>query len=224
MKIFNSHLYLLISIAVITACKKDSIETKPLASLTVTNAIIGGSTAKIGSNTATIGNNNSGKFTFVAGSSQLYIFPQTDSLKPYYNNAISMGNGEMYSLFLAGTLPNVEAVIIKDNIPKQTAFTAGIRFVNLSPNSEPLNVSFTNTPTINEVENLAYKQYTEFKTYIPGTATSYSFQIRKSSDNSVLATYTLTPIPRSANVTLVIRGLMNGSPGIGIFKVNNDRP
>src|SRR5690242_12096103 len=93
---------LLITAAIISSCKKDQVKLTPLSSINITNAIVGGTTAKFGSNAATISNNAYTQFGLKAGSNSLYIYPSTDSLHPYYNNTINTNNGDVYSLFLAG--------------------------------------------------------------------------------------------------------------------------
>lgn len=210
----------------ISACKKDIFSGPSLASLTVTNAVVGGNAIRIGSNMTQVANNLGLQLTVIAGETELYVWPINDSTKPYYTN--SKFNAEeqgVYSLFLAGQLSNVTGVLIRDVIPYHTDSTCGVRIINLVPNSTPLNITLSNTPGVNEVSNLAYLQYTPFKIYqAKAVNTNYIFQIRKASDNSILGSYNLAgPFPRFTNVTLVIRGLMGGLPAIGVTRVNNDR-
>jgi hypothetical protein len=113
---------------------------------------------------------------------------------------------------------------VKENIPYRTDTTAGIRFINLSPDSPPLNITLSTSPTVNEVSNLRYKQYTDFKSYPANYNSSYIFQVRDTTGN-LLKSYTLraSSFPLFANITLVIRGLMNGSPAMNFTLVKNDR-
>ena len=214
-----------VSAIIFSACKKDEVKLTPLASLNVTNAVVSGTTAKFGSRTTTISNNNFTQFGLIAGSNSLYIYPSTDSLHPYYNNSITTNKGEVYSLFLGGTPAAVDAVVVKETIPYRTDSTAGIRFINLAPNSAALNITLSTTPTVNEVSGLAYKSYTDFKTYAGLYNSTYTFQIRDASTAAPanpLATFALSTstVPRFANITLVIR--QNGT-GVAVFRVNNDR-
>ena len=158
----------------------------------------------------------------------MYIWPVGDSANPYYVNPKFVAKDrEVYSLFVAGQIGSTTGLLIKDEIPYYTDSTFGVRFINLIPNSPPLNVTLsTITPSVNEVSNLGYLQYTDFKIY-PGKAanTSYTFQVRKASDNSIVASFTLSPVPRFANVTLVIKGMIGGTgtAAPGMFRINNDR-
>jgi hypothetical protein len=211
---------LFVAVLVFVACKKDSISIKPLASLTVTNVVVNGPAIRVGSNLTQVANNNWKQLGLMAGENDLYIWPVGDSAKPFYTDPKFFADeGSVYSLFLAGQSPNVSGVVIKDDIPFHTDSTCGVRIINLVPNSTPLNISLSNSPAVNEVSDLGFQQYTDFKIY-PAKASnvSYTFQIRKASDNTILFNYSL-PTPRFMNVTLVIRGIIQGS----ITRVNNDR-
>jgi hypothetical protein len=211
-----------------TACKKSNIKTTPLTPLNITNAIVGGTTAKFGSRATTISNNNYSNFALVAGANDLYIYPNADSLHPYYNESkFNVSEGEIYSLFLTGTPAAVDAIKIKETIPFRTDSTAGIRFINLAPNTnaKPINITLATTATVNEVSALVYKNYTEFKTYPGLAASTYTFQIRNdtcASPKAPLATFSLSTstVPRFANITVVIR---QSGAGLATFRVNNDR-
>lgn len=222
MKYFNQLTTMLLAAIIIASCKKEKIETTPLASISITNTVVGGTTAKFGSRATTISNNNFTQFSLVAGSNDLYIYPSGDSLNPYYNEAKFIANeGEVYSLFLTGVPGAIEAIKIKEAIPYRTDSTGGIRFINLANNNGALNINIKKTPITHEVTGLAYKQYTEFKNYAGLYNSADTFQIRKA-DGTLLTSFNFTTAtqPRFANVTLVIR--QNGT-GVSVFRVNNDR-
>ncbi|HET6995964.1 MAG TPA: hypothetical protein VFI06_13320 [Chitinophagaceae bacterium] len=220
-------LYLLVASTVIISCKKDEIKTSSLTSLTVGNFVVGGATVKLGSNATTVANNNTNgsQLALRAGVNDIYVWPVGDSLHPYFTaSKFETKDREVYSLFLCGTPGTTEGIMIKEDIPYRTDSTAGIRFINLSPTSTPLNITMSTSPTVNEVTGLAYKQYTEFKSY-PGLYNSaYTFQVRKA-DGTLLTSFAFNSgtVPRFANVTLVIRGQMTGTPAIAVTRINQDR-
>lgn len=222
---------LLLAALIFTACKKDKIETAKLTSLTVGNFKINGKQTRLGSNATNINNLNTNgtQMAVIAGENNLYFWPVGDSLNPYFTQTkFASADREVYSVFLCGdTLTQRgEAVVIKENIPYRTDSTAGIRFINLSPNSTPLNITLSTSTTVNEVSDLAYKQYTDYKSY-PGLYNSaYTFQVRAANNpGTVLTTFSLTAaqVPRFANITVVIRGMVGGSPALGTTRVNQDR-
>lgn len=229
MKYLSQSIIFLCAVVLITSCKKYKVETFSITSLTAVNAVVGGTPIKVGSQAATIENNSFAHISLFEGSNDLYVWPVDDSLHPYfsYPKFVTV-NGEGYTLFVCGQVGNTEGVIVKDDVPLRRDSTAGIRFINLSPNSSPLYITLSTSPTINEVSSLAYKQYTEYKTY-PGFYNSeYTFEIRdafSASPAMPLATYSMSTfdVPRFSNVTLVIGGLVDATPSLGITRVNNDR-
>ena len=204
-------IYLAIVVTIISSCDKDEVKTSPLTSLMIGNFVSGGAAVKLGSNATTINNNNTNgtQLALVAGENNLYIWPLGDSLNPYYvQNKFVSADREVYSLFLGGTVANKEAILIKENIPYRTDSTAGIRFINLAENKPSVNITLSTLTTVNEVSALAYKSYTEFKSYAGLYNSAYTFQVRDAANpTTVLATFSLTAaqVPRFANITLVIR-------------------
>jgi len=229
MEHLNKLTTLICAIIFIISCKKYKVESYPMTSLTAVNAIVGGTGMKIGSQANVIENSNFLHFSLLAGSNDLYVWPVDDSLHPYYSNSkFVTQDREMYSLYVCGQVGNTEGVLVKEEIPYRTDSTAGIRFINLSPNSTPLNITLSTSPTVNEVSGLGYKQYTEFKTYPSLYNSSYTFEIRDGSTASPampLATFSLMDfmMPRYSNITLVIQGLVGSTPELQILMVNNDR-
>lgn len=221
-------IYLMAVITIsIASCKKEEIKTTQLTSLMIGNYVAGGTAVKLGNNTTSIANNNANgtPISLMAGSNDLYVWPVADSLHPYYTQAkFASSDGEAYSLFLCGTPGATEGIIIKENIPYRTDSTAGIRFINLSPNSTPLSITLSTTPAVNEVTGLAYKSYTDFKSY-PGLYNSaYTFQVRNAAGTLLTSfAFNTSTLPRFANVTLVIRGKVGTTPALGVTRVNNDR-
>jgi hypothetical protein len=224
MKYLNQLMTLCATAFLFASCKKDEVKTSPLTSITMVNAVMGGTTAKLGSNATSISNNSSAQMAVVAGDNNLYVWPVGDSLHPYYANPkLTTQDREVYSLFLTGTPAAPEGILVKENIPYRTDSTAGIRFINLAPNSTPLNITLATSTATNEIANLAYKGITEFKTYPGLYNSSYAFQVRAANNpGTVITTFSLSSstVPRFANITLVIR--QNGT-GLSVYRVNNDR-
>jgi hypothetical protein len=218
-------LYFIITyVILLSSCDKGNFNGPLLASLNVTNVVIDGKSIRLGSAVRAVANNSFAQFSLTAGENSLYVWPVGDSVRPYYTNAkFNIEHLEMYSLFLSGQASNISGLLVKDNIPYHVDSTCGVRIINLCPNSKALNITLSTTPTINEISNLAYLQYVDFKTYPANAANAkYVFQLRNSADNKLLTSYTLTS-PTFANVTLVIRGMVGGSPAIAVTLVTNDR-
>lgn len=222
MKHFNKNLMLLIAVMAVASCKKSTVQITPLASINVTNAVVGGSSLAWNTSTLSVSNNSYTQFTVLAGQSTVDLFPAATPTTPYYNQTIQTTNGSYYSLFLSGASPSaIDATLIQESYKTYTDSLCGVRFINLSPNSSPISVNISGNANGSEVASLAYKAYSGFIQHPAKAAnTSYAFQIRDATTGNLIASTTLST-PRYHNVTIVLRGLVNGSPAAGITTVND---
>lgn len=222
----------LIAVTTALSCKKQIVANpESLSSLTIANAIVGGTQAKLGSIVAQVQNisNNAGtSFTLPAGTNRIYVWPVGDSLHPYYNESLTTAHNEIYSLFLTGTPGAIESLLIKEALPVHTDSTFGIRFINLSPGSPAVKVTLSTSTTISEFGDLAYKEASAFKTYNAfSTNTTYTFQVRNAATEALISSFVITGaspitgIPRFTNVTLILRGKVSGVPAAGISRINH---
>ncbi|MEP7376784.1 MAG: hypothetical protein ABI675_25525 [Chitinophagaceae bacterium] len=225
MKMINQLTVLFVVVLLSTSCKKDAAETKRIASLTLGNYVAGGTTVKLGSRIQTVSNNGSAQLALFVGENDLYAWPINDSLNPYFTRSkFNAEDRAVYSLFLCGTPAMPEGIIIKETIPYRTDSTAGIRFINLSPNSTALSITRSTSPTVNEVTGLGFKSYTDYISYPGFYNSAYTFQIRNAAGALLTSfSFSASSIPRFANVTLVIRGMVGASPALGVTRVNQDR-
>jgi len=222
------------------ACKKDEKTESQLASINVINAAVDVATIKV---------NNFGKpiswtnLTGVDGTvnytgttaNKIYgiyqpnarfafeVVSTPDTLRKVFVKDLDLVVGGVYSLYLTGRSPNFESVFVKEDIPYHTDSVAGVRFINLSSNSDPISVNITGNANGSGVTSLAYKASTEFKTYPAKSKNlSYAFQVRNVTTGALLASYTLAT-PRMLNVTLAFRGLVGttGTTAPVITRINN---
>jgi len=199
------------------SCKKSEVKLTPLASLNLTNAVIAAPTVYLNGNTDSVTNNNFGEFTLLAGKSAVKVVAGAQS---YYNQTLSTANGSYYSLFLAGASPAaVDAILIKESYQNYTDSLCGVRFINLSPDSQPVSVDIQGNANGSAVSSLAYKAYTGFLPYPAKLAdAAYNFEVRDAASGNVIATYTLNT-PYFHNVTLALTGSVNAGTA-AILQVN----
>ncbi|MBO9572244.1 MAG: DUF4397 domain-containing protein [Chitinophagaceae bacterium] len=208
-------------------CKKESPAEYPLASLKIVNTITGGQIAKLNSDPSQIWPAWYENFSLNAGDADLYVWPETDSLHPYYvSNKTKLEPSGLYTLFLGGTPEEPASIFVKESFPSRTDSTAAIRFINFSPNGPAVNVTLSTSPDVNEFFNVAYNAITEFKLF-PATSanTEYVFEVRDAGTNEVLASLPMSGIdmwgfvPRFRYVTLVFYG--NVGETLGISRINH---
>lgn len=171
------------------------------------------------------GRYTNGSLTFgmpVKMPTSLIVLLASDTLKPIYSQNYTFDQGDIYSLFITGQKENPSVLFLKDTIPIRTDSTTGVRFVNLAPNSGNISVNISGNPDGSEISALPYKGITSFKTYAArSTNSNYIFQIKDATTGALLKSYTYNSIARFKNITLIIRGMVNGDPGLEIVRFNN---
>lgn len=206
------------------SCSKENFNKGSISSIQITNAVIDGQTMKINNFLRdSITTNSSKVISLESGLSKLYLYPTADSLHPYFNKTLPLEAGSNYSLYLSGNISSIDTIFTKEYFPKYVDSVYGIRFVNLCINSKTLKINLSTSESVSEFNNIKYKSITNFKSYSGlSVDKSYSFQIRDSSSNALLLSYTLAP-QRFLNVTLVIKGLIGGTGAnnLGIIRLNH---
>ncbi|MES2277933.1 MAG: hypothetical protein V4592_18035 [Bacteroidota bacterium] len=241
MKKLNKIILAIGIISCLSACKKTE-QNGPAASgvINVTNAVIGGSTItmtttnSIISTNNTVGNNASAFFPLISSNVPINLgvpgvaATLTSAAIPaitYYSQNLTVDNRSNYSLFLTGTSSSaIDNVLIKETYPQAYADSVcGVRFINLSPASNPISVNILGSPNGSEASSLSYKSYGNFKQY-PAKAVNKTilFEIRDAATGVLLyptngSGYSIN-VPYFHNVTLAYRG--TGS-GVGII-INKD--
>lgn len=223
------------------ACKKEKEVAITSSTINVINAAIDVTALKVnptGKNISYLTTTNQVNY----GASQLYyaktgiksliVVSSLDTTKVLFNRNIDFQAG-FYSMYISGTASNIDTIFRKEinypyiktdiSIPQPIDSVVNVRFVNLSPNSPPLNINIKSNQS-SELTNLAYKSIGNWKAYSNNKATgviNYIFEIRDSSSNTILLTYTFTATStnRFKNVNLIIRGLI-GSTGANAFGIS----
>ncbi|MBN8837180.1 MAG: DUF4397 domain-containing protein [Sphingobacteriia bacterium] len=227
---------LAVLIIIFGSCSKDS-PIPQLVSLNVVNASINVAAAQVNyfgapltfatytGNLVNYGANL--VYSVNAGSTNISINAQADSTKSIYSGNLTANAGDVYTLYLSGQSTAVDTVLRKESIPYHpfSDSSFGVRFINLSYNSNPVNVTLSATATVNEFSGIGYKTITAFKNYTALLSTAgYTFQVRDAGNN-IIATYafTSTTMPRFFNCTLALIGQIGatGSNAPKVIRVNN---
>jgi len=227
---------------IVLSCNKSSSGLISPASVNIVNAIatskplipIFGTNGSIRyfASAQTVGYGSSFLYSPLSGPNSLYIVQNsgvdtllTDPKLLMFNGTLNLTASAIYSFFLAGDTTKPDTVFTQDNVPPYYSdSSAGARFINLSPNSQPLSVNIEGNSNGSEVSSLPYKSISSFKKY---AATSsivgkhYLFVIRDQAGDSLTSypwSYTLFK-----NNTLVIAGYEDstGSKALKVFPVNN---
>lgn len=212
----------LIFCLIICSCKKEEVNIA-LSSISVINAVVGGSTIKLGTYSASIFPGSYTKYSIYPGNKQLYIYPISDSTSPYFNSTIYLKDHSIYTLFISGKYPQIDTMLIEESLPLHIDSSLSVRIANLSPNSNSISVNILGKPSGSEVTDLAYKGLSNFINYQTNKSTlpeKLTFEFRSSIDGSLMSTFSFSTmtLPHFKNVTLIFRGLVE-SPVV--TRVNN---
>jgi hypothetical protein len=229
----KSALFILLILALYGSCKKDTYVNKGIASLNVINASINTPWLYVYFTFADsnyfeqqtpvyFGTNE--VYSPLPGQSPLSLISSSDTIKPLFRTTIRVNPGDIYSLYISGIGRQVDTLYQKENIPLYSDSVAGLRFVNLSPGSEPMSVNLEgNPPGQPEFANLGYRQISDFKNYsTSGGITNHNFEIRDQLTGNLLSTYSWD-FSSFKNYTLVIAGSADPSLSspITVFAVRN---
>ncbi|PTS97377.1 hypothetical protein DBR11_17390 [Pedobacter sp. HMWF019] len=213
---------MLLSVLILASCKKQEIKTTPLASIQITNVLIGGSELQFGTNAATIPSNAYTAYGILTGSQVLKLSSTVSPNPVYYNQTKDFVNGGVYSLFLTGTPATVEAVFLKEeNIPSHTVDVFGARVINLVTDDVPISVNLQGSANGSFVSSLAYKAISTFKD-VSSVATEGNkvFEFRDAATGALITSFTVPSydLPRFRNITLVFSGALGEET---VIRANN---
>jgi hypothetical protein len=155
-----------------------------------------------------------------AGANPYVVVNSADTSTTLLQGTFNVKAGGIYSFYLSGK-NSIDTLFMQDTIPVHPDSSAGVRFINLSPDSGPVNISLQGNMQ-NEFSSLGYRQITEFKRYSDSSDVmnngGYTYVITDMLGNT-LTTFGWNP-PLYKNNTLVICGIDSLS-SVQIFQVNN---
>jgi len=130
-----------------------------------------------------------------------YAFGTTTGI---FSGTITLNPNTAYSLFLANKTPNTEIVLLTDTLNAPATGMATVRFINLCPDA-PASASLAIQGAQTLATNVPYKGYT---TFMPlNGKTSYTFEVRQGTTNTVLATLPNVTLAEGSVYTIWFGGL-----------------
>lgn len=239
MKASKIKLILIGVLSVCLSCKKEFSVVKPgpLSDVTLVNAIVGSNSVIPDfsndpiqgsfSLSNLVGNGSFFEYSMPSGNTPVSVWQLPDTIQTIFKGSLNLQPQVAYSLFLAGDNPTKpDTLFTRDQLAYHSSADSvvGIRFVNLSPGSNPISINIQGKANGSEVANLAYKKITGFKVYaatstMPSPSTGYAFEFRDEASGNLLTSFTyLRNIARFRNITIVFNGLPGNQ---SIFLVNN---
>ena len=225
------------------SCTKDT-KADGAASLTIVNAVVGseplitnfsGRDSILYLNANSIPYGEAREFGNYINEVKLGLFQYPDTTShnaPLIDVKLNLSVNTINTLYLTGTVALPETVFVIDEIPIHSDSVVGIRFVNLSPGSNPVNIRLSTDTTRNLVDALAYKGVSSFGDFpVTAAVANYTFQFQDAVTGAILDSYDMNGIDngtgnninssnpwRYKNVTLALRGTVGGT-GVNAQKV-----
>ncbi len=220
-KKFIQTVSILIAAFAFQSCKKDK-ENKPVSALSFVNASVGAPTLNVylEPNKIDFDQFSYGRYidylNAFSGQRTVSFFEGTVKKK---TGNIDLKNGKFYSLFLAGTWPETELVLIKDSLTIPATGKTNIRFVNMSSDAGELDLGLTNGTTL--ISQKAYKASSNYIS-INGNST-YNFVIRKHASPLDTVSITAATLEAGRSYTIWAKGLKAevGKNALGLTIIKN---
>ncbi|MBP2032032.1 hypothetical protein J2Z42_000697 [Clostridium algifaecis] len=106
-----------------------------------------------------------------AGTYNIKIFPARTTSVPLFNSNIFIAPEKIWTTAIIDNYPNINILPIEDTIMPKIPHKALIRFINLSPDSNRLNLYLQNGNAL--FKNMPYKGQSPYRPLDPGTYTMY---------------------------------------------------
>jgi hypothetical protein len=226
---------LLLSLVIFFSCKKSSYnEVVPTAALNVINAATDVPALSVNFTRNPISFSKYQQLISYGASwewglppldTTISLISSADTSNIFYSSPFSFKAGKIYSLYVVSGAAKGDILFMEDSIPAYQDSAAGIRFINLSPDSGPVTINMQGSdPGQTEFQEMAFKQISPFKKYSIASPFNgaYNFEIWSKTTNTLLANFTWS-CRFQRNHTAVISGSIDPSSltPINVFPVNN---
>ncbi|PUZ25840.1 hypothetical protein DCC81_16420 [Chitinophaga parva] len=208
--------YACLLVTVLAACGKETTPPTDAAALNIMNAIVGSQYVATNFRGAVpydyyrtlflqYGDSNlvARHYSCFSGEQPLWIYNYPDTTAkdvPLLKLDLQLSAGSIHSLYLTGTVAHPDTVFTEEHLPYHPLgdSTTSIRFINLSPGSNPVKVVLKGKTTP-EAASVPYRSFTGFITYPVHTSDDdYVFEFRDAASDALILTYTATGIHNPA--------------------------
>jgi len=220
MRIFTKHLsrssgklaiivMLSISTLLLNSCVKDDKTAPAVSGLMVVNASPGLGTYNLYWGTTKI---NNAAMPFLSSIAYFQITPGVNTLKFTTANSIesvltkdlTLEAEKAYSLFLINEVPNLDGLLVKDDLSPTSSDKAFIRFINLSPDAPALDLVQTGGASL--ITDKAFKSVSDFTL---ADAKTYSFDVKNKETGAVIATLKDISLTAGSMYTITVCGMLS---------------
>lgn len=149
-----------------------------------------------------------GYLRFFTGERSLSFGP-TGASNIVLDTMVTFEEEEVYSVFLAGEYPNIEALVFNDGADGPSSGNAMVRVINLSPDVSDIDLS-SEGETDAIFDDQGYKEASEFTEL---SAERYDFEVRNAAGDEVLLSVPNINLVPGYFYTIVVRGYQTPPSG-----------
>jgi hypothetical protein len=200
---------ILFGVTLTVACKKQPVEEVNLSYLSVTNA-----SPTLGTFNIYFNQNKINKAAMPFGGTINYFqinpadynakLTTESSTESLLNKSVNLEKDKIYSLFIINKSPNLDLLLINDDVSSLTLDKAYIRFINLSPDAPALNLVVKDSAAV--VTDKVFKSASGFVEINPKV---YTFEIKdKLTGATIIKEITNIDIKKGKFYTVISKGLL----------------
>lgn len=150
----------------------------------------------------------SGYMNFFTGNRNIK-FNSVNADNALIDTTFNLQEGKAYSLFAVDRLSSIEALLVIDSAATPASGMAMVRFVNLSPDANAFDISFSDGASPLFAEK-SFKEATDFKEI---EANSYTFNIKNAGESDVMVAAENVDLLPGRYYTIITRGFTNPPAG-----------
>ncbi|ETI68425.1 DUF4397 domain-containing protein [Neobacillus vireti] len=150
-----------------------------------------------------------------AGKYHIDIYPAGNMVDSVLNKKITMEPGKSYTL---ATIDHVKKMrlLMFENLPQVPANEAKVRFIHLSPDTQPLDIAVKDRDIV--FPNLTYKQATEYLALTPMTV---DLEVREAGSETIILPIPQLQFRANESCTIVFVGLTKDKPEFQIISIKD---
>jgi len=145
------------------------------------------------------------------GSYIIKLYPTGNTTDQLLEMHITVGEGSIYTQAIIGTSENITLELFEDiPVAEPNDEYSYMRFINLSPSDDGLNISVDNTPVVYDL------RYTEVTDYLQLTAGKHTMKINLTSNGRQVVSHPNLVLKPKYSYTCYAVGLTDGKPFIEV--------
>ncbi|WP_138207702.1 DUF4397 domain-containing protein [Haloimpatiens lingqiaonensis] len=146
------------------------------------------------------------------GLHNLMVFPAGNKKNPVIDTSIFIPEKKIFTAAAIGKLTNISIDLISEPIKEIPNNKTLVRFIHLSPDSPPVDITLPNGNKL--FENVAYKEVTDYISVAPGL---YTLQARLANTDTIILNVPNIRLKQNRFYSIYAVGLSTGNPPLQVL-------